>query len=93
MAILMREEVPGMTADLFDALFVPLIDQLKSYPGFIANASGPIPGGYQVTEVWESQETHERWLREIIAPTMRRAGMDQSLPPTQYLTLDHLITH
>jgi len=92
MAILMREEVPGMTTDQFNTLFAPLIEQLKSFPGFIANASGPIPGGYQVTEVWESQEAHERWMREVILPTMRQAGVEQPLPPTQYLSLERFIT-
>jgi len=92
MAILMRQDVPGMTTDQFNTLFAPLIDQLKSFPGFIVNASGPTTGGYQVTEVWESQEAHERWLREVIAPTMQRAGITQPLPPTQYLSLDRFFT-
>lgn len=92
MAILMRQDVPGMTSGQFDALFVPLLDQIKAFPGFVANASGPTPSGYQVTEVWDLQEAHERWLREVIAPTMQRAGMNQPLPPTQYLTLDRFFT-
>lgn len=92
MAILMRQEVPGMTTGQFDAIFAPLLDQIKTFPGFIANASGPLSGGYQVSEVWESQEAHERWLREVIMPTMQRAGVTQPLPPTQYLTLDRFIT-
>ncbi|HEY7850921.1 MAG TPA: antibiotic biosynthesis monooxygenase [Ktedonobacterales bacterium] len=92
MAILMRQAVPGMTTDQFDALFAPLLDPIKSFPGFIANASGPMPGGYQVIEVWESQEAHERWVREVIAPTMQRAGLDQPLPPTEYQPLDRFFT-
>ncbi|MBF6590631.1 MAG: antibiotic biosynthesis monooxygenase [Ktedonobacterales bacterium] len=92
MAILMRQEAPGMTTDQFEASFAPLLEQLKSFPGFIANASGSTSGGYQVTEVWESQEAHERWVREVIMPTMRRAGLDQPLPPVQYLSLDRFFT-
>jgi hypothetical protein len=92
MTVLMRQNVPGMTTDQFDALFTPLLDQIGTFPGFIANASGPMPGGYQVSEVWESQDAHERWVREVIAPIMQRAGMNQPLPPSEYLPLDRFIT-
>jgi heme-degrading monooxygenase HmoA len=91
MTVLMRTEVPGMTADQFEVLFAPLVDQFKAFPGFIANASGPIPEGYQVTEVWESQEAHERWVREVIMPAMQRAGLTQS-PSIQYVPLTHFFT-
>jgi hypothetical protein len=92
MAVLMRQDVPGISADQFEALFAPLVEHIKAFPGFIANATGPMPGGYQVTEVWESQEAHERWEREVIAPIMQRAGFDQPLPPAAYLTLDRFVT-
>ena len=88
MAVLMRQDVPTMTTQQFEALFGPLADQIKSFPGFIAHASGPIQGGYQVTEVWESQPAHERWVREVIMPTMQKAGITQSLPPSQYVELN-----
>lgn len=38
MSVLMRTEVPGMTADQFEALFAPIIAPLKAFPGFVANA-------------------------------------------------------
>lgn len=87
MAVLMRQDAPGMTSGQFETLFAPIMDQLKTYPGFTANASGPVPGGYQVNEVWESREAHERWMREVILPIVQRAGLGE-LPPTQYLSLD-----
>lgn len=92
MPVLMRHETPGITSEQAEALTAPIRDQLRTYPGFIAHSSGPTPGGYQVTEVWETQEAHERWLREVVVPTMRRAGMDQPLPPAQYLPLDQFFT-
>lgn len=57
MSILMLAELPGITSEQFEVVFAPVIDQLKAFPGFIANASGPVPKGYQVTEVWDSQGT------------------------------------
>lgn len=70
MTVLMRADVPGMNSEQFEVVFAPLIDQLKAFPGYIAHASGPVQGSYQVTEAWESQEAHERWVREVIVPTM-----------------------
>ena len=92
MAVLMRAEIPGVTEEQFQVLFVPVIDQLKAFPGFLINASGPVPGGYQVTEVWESQDAHERWLREVIVPTMQRAGMTDP-PSIQYSPLARFFAH
>lgn len=92
MAILMRNETPGVTSEQFAALFVPLFDQLKTFPGFIANASGPTPTGYQVLEVWESREAHERWVRDVIIPTAQRAGLDMAQPVIEYMPLDQVIT-
>lgn len=91
MTVLMRAEIPGMTEEQFQAVFVPVIDQIKAFPGFIANASGPLPGAYQVIEVWESQAAHERWVSEVIAPTMQRAGLTEP-PSIQYQPLARFFT-
>ncbi len=91
MTILMRADVPGMTSEQFEVVFAPLIDQLKAFPGYINHASGPLPGSYQVVEVWESQEAHERWVREVIVPTMQRVGLTEP-PAIQYLPLERFFT-
>lgn len=91
MSVLMRAEVPGMTSEQFEVVFAPLIDSLKAYPGYIAHASGPLPGSYQVIEVWESQEAHERWVREVIVPTMQRAGLTEP-PSIEYQPLARFFT-
>ena len=91
MAVLMRSELQGVTAEQIRPFIARMNEQMKSFPGFIAHARGPIPGGVQVTEVWESQEAHERWVREVIAPAMQQAGMGQ-VPPSNYLPLEAVIT-
>lgn len=92
MPVMMRHENPGLTSEQAEAGMAPIHDQLKVYPGFIAEAAGPTPDGYQITQVWESQEAHERWLREVVVPMMRRLGMDQPLLPPQYELLDGFFT-
>jgi quinol monooxygenase YgiN len=92
MSISMRAEVRGMTPDQFEVLFATISDQLKAYPGFIAHISSPVPGGIQVYEVWESQEAHDRWAREVIAPVMQQAALTEPQPPFQYLPVAHFFT-
>jgi hypothetical protein len=92
MAILMRSELQGVTAEQIQPFITHMNERMKTFPGFIAQAAGPIPGGYQVTEIWETQEAHERWLREVIAPTAAaRLGLTQA-PSAEYLTLDFFVT-
>ena len=45
MSVLMRHELPGVTAEQAGPLITPMIDQLKAFPGFVLQVSGPIPGG------------------------------------------------
>lgn len=92
MSVLMRAQVPGMNAEQFEVTFAPLLDQLKVYPGFITHASGPVTASYEVTEVWDSQAAHERWVREVIIPTMQRAGLTDP-PSIQYTPLGRFFTH
>jgi hypothetical protein len=92
MTVLMRVEMQGVTLEQMQPLMVQVKERIRSYPGFIAQASGPIPGGVQVTEVWETQEAHERWVREVVGPmAVQQLGLTQ-VPPSQYLPLDDFIT-
>ena len=92
MAVLMRSELQGVTAEQIQPFIAQTLGQMRSFPGFIAQAAGPIPGGYQVSEVWESQEAHERWLREVIAPqAAQQLGLTEA-PPAVYLPLDQFVT-
>jgi hypothetical protein len=92
MAIVMRSELHGVSADQIRPFVTQMNERMKSFPGFIAQVAGPIPGGYQVTEVWETQEAHERWVREVIAPAAaQQLGVTQA-PSAQYLPLDFFIT-
>lgn len=90
MAVLMRTEIPGMTVEQFNAVFAPLLERIKTSPGFVMNANGVTAGGYGVTEVWESQEAHERWVREVIAPAARGIGIE-TMPPFHYQTLNQYV--
>jgi len=81
MAIVMHQELPGVTQAQADVLVGQLLGKLKSTPGFIAHASGPTANGYFVTEFWESQEAHDQWLRTQVLPVVQQAGVQLTVQP------------
>ena len=92
MPVLTHSEAQGVTAEQILPFIAQTQEQIKTFPGFIAQAFGPIPGGYQVTEVWETQEAHERWVREVVGPlAAQQLGMTQA-PSAQYQPLDGFVT-
>jgi hypothetical protein len=92
MAVLMRSELQGVTAEQIRPFIAQMNERMKSFPGFITQAAGPIPGGYQVTEVWESEAAHQRWVQEVVGPmAAQQLGVTEA-PSAQYLPLDFFIT-
>jgi heme-degrading monooxygenase HmoA len=91
MAIVMQQDLPGITKTQVDKLYAQLAHKLKVAPGFIAHASGPTATGYFITELWESQAAFDRWLREDVTPVLQQAGV-QPPPPPQIISAETLIT-
>jgi heme-degrading monooxygenase HmoA len=81
MAIVVTIEVPGMTKEQYDQSVTQFGNGVKHATGFIAHGSGAIEGGYFVTEIWETQEDWERWMRENVMPAAGELGIQPS-PPT-----------
>jgi hypothetical protein len=70
MTILMTSELPGADDAAYGHLLDALRDALVASPGFIAHAAGPVDGGYRVTELWESEEAHQRWFEQHVVPVL-----------------------
>ena len=70
MTVLMTSNMPGLTQGGYDHLATALLPVLRSTDGFIAHAAGPIGGGYQVTELWESEDAHSAWVAAHVLPAM-----------------------
>ena len=75
MAILMRAEVRGLTKELYESLMGQFEPKIKAAPGFVTHVAGPIPGGWVVTEIWESPEQFNTWLTGTVMPAAMAAGM------------------
>jgi hypothetical protein len=59
-------------------------DWTEGWPdGAISHTGGPTATGWIVTEVWESQAAHERFLNERLRPAFQAIGVP---PATQIIT-------
>jgi hypothetical protein len=70
MTVRMTSEMPGLTQEGYDHLAAALLPIMRSTDGFIVDAAGPVDGGFRVTELWESEDAHTKWLDTHVAPTM-----------------------
>lgn len=69
MAVLIRHRPEGMTPSQYDEISPPLIESIKTAPGFIIHVSYQADSGeFVAAEVWESQEQHDRWFDETVKP-------------------------
>ena len=90
MAIVVTIEVPGMTQAQYEQSRAKLGDAVKHAPGFIAHASGAMDGGYFVTEIWQTQEDWERWVRDAMMPAAE--GFDFQPSPPQVRRAELVLT-
>jgi heme-degrading monooxygenase HmoA len=73
MAVLMTAQIPGATKEMIDGLR-PVLDAIRSANGFIIHTNGPVPGGWRVIEVWESQADFEAWFEASVKPAFPEGG-------------------
>jgi hypothetical protein len=70
MAVLITDEIPGMTQEAYEGLHAVLDGPSREASGFIFHAAGPIDGGWQVTEVWESQQDRDAFFEKYLTPLL-----------------------
>ncbi|GHC67933.1 hypothetical protein [Streptomyces cinnamoneus] len=88
MAIVVTFELEGATQDVYDACidritggrgFSAVADLPKEAAGLIAHVSGPVEGGWRVTDVWESAEAFESFAA-VLAPIVSDLGFGHVQP-------------
>lgn len=84
MAVLMTAQLPGGTKEMIDGMTSQLEGQMRSAQGFILHANGAAPGGWRVTEVWDSQADFEAWFDSHVKPAFPEGA------PTPSITFDEL---
>jgi hypothetical protein len=77
MAVLIRHRVAGMDSSQYDEISPPLIEKLKTQPGFVMHVAFVDNGRFTVSEIWDSQEQHDRWFDENVKPNV--PGVEQEV--------------
>ena len=70
MAVQVTADVPGQTAEGYDAIRGFLEQALKSAPGFILHTSHAVDGGWRVIEIWESANDANQFFAKHVHPNL-----------------------
>jgi len=80
MAVLIRHRAEGMTEAQYDEISPPLIEKLKTQPGFLFHTAFTDNGQFTVSEIWENQEQHDTWFDANVAPNLPMAVQQEVVP-------------
>jgi heme-degrading monooxygenase HmoA len=83
MAVLMTALIPGATQEMIDGM-EPLLGAIRGQKGFVIHTNGPVPDGWRVVEVWDSQADFEAWFEGNVKPAFPEGG------PMPLITFDAL---
>jgi hypothetical protein len=67
------------TAEQYDAVEEELGVEDNPPDGLIFHSAGPVPGGWNVVDVWESRGHFDRFQEERLGPALEAVG-DAALP-------------
>jgi hypothetical protein len=87
MTVLVRSTAVGLDEATYDQMAPGLHPLVKKQPGFIIHVAYPIPGGFIVSELWESKAQHESWFNEFVKPNLP----DSDAMTTEYVELHAVV--
>lgn len=88
MSVLMTAQIPGGTKEMIDGMTSKLEGPMRSAQGFQLHTNGPSPGGWRVTEVWDSQADFEAWFEAHVKPAFPEGAPEPSITFDQ---LNHVV--
>jgi hypothetical protein len=77
MAVTLVMEFKGMTREKYDAIMreLGLDKQNAQWPkGIISHVAGPLPDGWGVVDIWESQAAFDNFLSNQLTPAFTKVG-------------------
>jgi hypothetical protein len=81
MAIAQVVESPGGTKEQYEQVMQEIgLSGPQLAPGQLVHIAGPVEGGWQVVNVWESQEAADKFFNEKVKPARQKAGMSDQEP-------------
>ena len=91
MAILVVGEATGMTAEEDTAAARQLYPEGTLPAGFRIRMAGPMPGGWRIVTLWDSEADWQRFRDEKLTPALAAAGRETP-PPVQIWPVETVLT-
>jgi quinol monooxygenase YgiN len=66
----------GVTQAQYEQVLNEVAPGKQPPPGLLYHAAGPIPNGWRVIEIWESQEAADRFFRDKLGAALQRANIN-----------------
>ncbi len=89
MPVLMTADMDGATQEMLEGMNAALDGPMKSAKGFVSHANGPVPGGWRVIEVWDSEDDFNAWFEANVKPILPK---DAPMPSVKLEQLHHAFT-
>jgi hypothetical protein len=65
----------GVTQAQYEQVRNEVAPDNKLVPGMLYHAAGPADDGWRVVEIWESQETLDRFFKDKLGAALQRANI------------------
>jgi hypothetical protein len=84
-------ELPRGSEEKYDQVILAAgLSGSQLAPGQLVHFAGPMAGGgWQIVNVWESQEASDSW-EKVLIPARRKAGLPDVVPPTKVFPVHRL---
>jgi hypothetical protein len=76
MAIGLLFDGSGVTQAQYEQVLHEVAPGNRPAAGMLYHAAGPIPNGWRVIEIWESQEAADRFFRDKLGTALQRANIN-----------------
>ncbi len=91
MAVLITAEVPGMTVEQYDKVNELMgVSSASDVDGLICHTAAVTGGGMLISDVWESEQAFERFIKERLVGAFEQAGVAGGPEPTVAQVHRHL---
>jgi hypothetical protein len=81
MAVMLIGKNEGMNADTYDAIGKEMNFPNEIPDGLLSHVAGPVDGGFQIVDVWESLEKFEAFMESTLMPAMAKVGYEVPASP------------
>ena len=84
---------PGDRTANYDAIHKAIMSKVTGPTGLIIHTAGFTGDGFRIFEVWESQQQCEKFMSEVVMPTVMEvtAGATGAMPKTTAYELHNIL--